>query len=85
MQKGGNKSLEGRSVQSPSLRPYQPPVPYPQRLAISKLDPRFVRFLDLLQRIYVDTPFLKAFKESPSHLRFVREIFPRKTHLKGLQ
>ena len=29
MQKGGNESLKGRSVQSPLSHPYQLPVPYP--------------------------------------------------------
>jgi len=66
LQNRGNKGLEGRTVQSPPLRPYQPPIPYPQTVAKSKLEPRFVRFLYLLRKIYVDTPFLESLKEAPS-------------------
>jgi len=45
---------------------YQSLVPYPQRLAWAKLfqlEPRFVRFLDVLKWVYADTPFLEALKK----------------------
>ena len=35
-----NQEKEGH--QSPPVRPYQPPVPYPKRLAQSKLESRMV-------------------------------------------
>ena len=54
---------------TPPTRPYQLPVPYPQRLAWSKLrqlEPRFARFLEILRRIYASSPFLEALKNAPA-------------------
>ena len=58
---------------APVVCHYAPPVPYPQRLAwtkLSMLEPRFTRFLDILKEIYVDTPFLEALCAAPSYLNF---------------
>ena len=45
-------SIEKVSLPSPIARPYQPPVPYPQRVAwakLPKLEPQFVHFLNVLR------------------------------------
>jgi len=42
------------------------------------LEPRFARFLDILKRIYVDTPFLEAFRTAPSYLKFLKELLSKK-------
>ena len=52
---------------APPILPYQPRVPYPQRLAWTKLlqlEPKYARFLEKLRRIYADTPFLKTLKNA---------------------
>ena len=62
-------------------RSYQPLVPFPYRLAwtkLSQLQPRFARFLDTLCRIYVNGPFLNALKEALAHLRFLRKLLSKK-------
>jgi len=59
---------------APPLRPYQPPVPYPQRLARAKLfqlEPKYASFLEVLKRVYADTHFLEALRQEPSCLQFV--------------
>jgi len=56
---------------APPFRPYHPLVPYPQRVAWAKLfqlEPKFVRFLDMLKQIYTDTLFLEALKSAPSYI-----------------
>jgi len=83
---GGTKREEkpsstGETSHSLIARPYQPPVPFPQRLAwtkLSQLEPRFARFLDTLRRIYASNPFLNALKEAPAHLKFLRELLTKK-------
>ena len=65
----------------PPARPYQPPVPYPQRLAWSKLhqlEPRFAQFLETLHRIYASRPFLETLKNAPAHFKFLRELLSKK-------
>ena len=75
-------SSNGKSTSTaPVARSYQPPVSYPQRLActkLSKLDPRFTRFLDILKRVYIDTPFLEALRAAPTSLKFLRELLSKK-------
>jgi len=42
-------------------------MPYPQKVAwgkLSKLEPRFARFLDVQRRIYANDPFLEALKKA---------------------
>jgi len=71
----------GKVTPPPPFYPYQSPVPYPQRVAWAKLfqlEPKFVRFLDMLKRIYADTPFLEALKRAPSYIQFLRELLSRK-------
>jgi len=66
---------------------YQPPTPYPQRVAwakLSTLEPRFVRFLDVVRRIYADAHFLKALKKAPVYFKFLRELLSRKGELEGV-
>jgi len=41
-------------------------------------EPRFVRFLDTLKRIYVCVHFLEALREAPIYLRFLRELISKK-------
>jgi len=42
------------------------------------LEPRFARFLVILKRIYVDTPFLEALRATPSYLKFLSELLSKK-------
>jgi len=62
-------SSNGKSTPTaPVARPYQPPVPYPQRLAwtkLSMLEPRFARFLDILKGIM---SILLSWRLSAQHL-----------------
>jgi len=75
-------SSNGRSSPAPPVVcPYQPPAPCPQRLAwakISMLEPKFMRFLDILSRVFVVVPFLEALKKAPTYLNFLREILSKK-------
>jgi len=51
-----NQVEEGH--QPPPVRPYQPPVPYPQKLAwakLSELQPWFAQFIDILRWVYVES------------------------------
>jgi len=74
-------SSSEETTPTPPARTYQPPVPYPQRLAWSKLcqlESRFVRFLEASRRIYASSPFLEALKNAPAHFKFLRELLSKK-------
>jgi len=68
---------------SPIARPYQPPIPFPQRAAWAKLfylELKFARFLDALRRTYADTLLLEALKKAPVYLQFLRELLFKKVN-----
>jgi len=71
---------------APPIRPYQPRVSYRQRLAWTKLlqlETKYVRFLDVLRQVYVDTPFLKTLKKAHDCLKFVRGFLSKKGEPEG--
>jgi len=49
---------------------------------LSKFEPRFMRFLNVLRRIYVSVLFLEALKEAPTYLKFLRELLFKKGELR---
>jgi len=71
---------------APYIPPYHSPVPYPQRLAWTKLlqlEPKYARFLDVLKWVYANTPFLEALKKTPDYLQFVRDFLSKKGEPEG--
>jgi len=48
-----------------------------------QLEPKFARFLDVLKRIYADTPFLEVLKKAPANLQFLRELLSKKDMFEG--
>ena len=80
-QKERRSSLIETVSPAPPIPPYQPPVPYPQRLAWAKLlqfESRYARFLDVLKRVYADTPFLEALKKGPACLQFMQDFLSKR-------
>ncbi|XP_057247482.1 uncharacterized protein LOC130589875 [Beta vulgaris subsp. vulgaris] len=54
------------------IRPYTPPVPFPQRLARAKLEKKYGKFLDILKKLHINIPFLEAISEMPSYAKFLK-------------
>ncbi|XP_057248937.1 uncharacterized protein LOC130590494 [Beta vulgaris subsp. vulgaris] len=51
------------------IKPYKPPVPFPQRLAQAKLEKKYGKFLDILKKLHINIPFLDAISEMPSYAK----------------
>ncbi|CAM8957067.1 unnamed protein product [Rhodiola kirilowii] len=70
--KGIKKGIE-------ELKPYSPPIPFPQRLAKpTKLDKEFGTFVTMLKRLYVHLPFCELIKKAPLYNKFLKEILSNK-------
>ena len=52
--------IKDTNVTSP--KPYNPPLPFPQRMAKAKLDLQFGKFLEVLKKLYINIPFIEALK-----------------------
>ena len=57
-----------------SPKSYTPPLPFSQRMAKAKLDLQFVKFLEVLKKLYINIPFTKALTQTPSYAKFLKEI-----------
>ncbi|CAM8890486.1 unnamed protein product [Rhodiola kirilowii] len=54
------------------LRPYTPPIPFPQRL--KKNDKKFSKFADMMRKLYATLPFTEVITQAPSYARFLKDI-----------
>ena len=62
-------------------KPYTPPLPLPQRMAKEKLDLQFGKLLEVLNKLYINIPFIDALSQMPSYARFLKEILSNKRKL----
>lgn len=60
------------------IKPYKPPVPFPQRLAQAKLEKKYGKFLDILKKLHINIPFLDAISEMPSYAKFLKDMLSNK-------
>ncbi|XP_058788304.1 uncharacterized protein LOC131662512 [Vicia villosa] len=61
--------------------PYKPPIPYPQRLAKSKTEAQFKKFVELLKQLNITIPFTEAITQMPSYAKFLKEFLSNKKKL----
>ncbi|KAL4271777.1 hypothetical protein GQ457_13G016270 [Hibiscus cannabinus] len=55
-----------------------PPPPFPQRLKKHKEDNQFKRFVDMLDQLHIDVPFLEAIDQTPAYAKFLKDIITQK-------
>ncbi|XP_048493054.1 uncharacterized protein LOC125493624 [Beta vulgaris subsp. vulgaris] len=88
-EKGENVEKEEPQVQVgdeaslPSSSPtktYVPPVPYPYRLE-RKLSDKFSKFLNVIEGLQINIPFLEAMSQMSDYAKFLKEILSNKRKL----
>ena len=63
--------------------PYRPPVPFPQRLAETKLNEQFAKFIDVLKQLHITIPFTEVLTQMPTYAKFLKDILSNKRSLGG--
>ncbi|GLT29119.1 hypothetical protein SLA2020_040050 [Shorea laevis] len=63
------------------VKPYVPPIPFPQRLKQHKLDKQFAKFLEVFKKLHINIPFANALAQMPSYAKFLKEILSNKRKL----
>ncbi|CAM8990443.1 unnamed protein product [Rhodiola kirilowii] len=56
------------------LKPYTPPIPFPQRLKKKSNDKQFSKFADMMRKLYVTLPFTEVITQAPSYAHFPKDI-----------
>jgi len=69
---GKETRVEGEKPATPT--PYKPKIPFPQRFAKSKLDGQFKKFIEMMNKLYIDVPFTKVMTQMPTYAKFLKEI-----------
>lgn len=63
------------------VNPYEPPIPFPQRLKKHKLDKQYRKFLEVFKKLHINIPFADALVQMPSYAKFLKDILSNKRKL----
>jgi Aspartyl protease len=76
------KSAEGQKMKEANKPPpYRPPVPFPRRLAETKLNDQFAKFVDVIKQLQITIPFTEALTQMPTYAKFLKDILSNKRSL----
>nr|GMD14738.1 uncharacterized protein LOC109174785 [Ipomoea batatas] len=70
-----------QNLNSSTVKPYVPPIPYPQRLQKRNQDNNFKRFLEVFKKLQINIPFAEALANMPSYAKYIKEIVSNKKKL----
>ncbi|XP_062113912.1 uncharacterized protein LOC133824910 [Humulus lupulus] len=78
-EKVAKKSInEKLPMKKDNLLMYQPPLPYPQRFLMKKLDELFSKFLEIFKKININIPFVDALEQMPNYVKIMKEVLLKK-------
>lgn len=63
------------------VNPYEPPIPFPQRLKKHKLDKQYSKFLEVFKKLHINIPFADSLVQMPSYVNFLKDILSNKRKL----
>jgi len=58
--------------------PYKPKIHFPQRFAKSKLDELFKKFIEMMNKLYINVPFTEVLTQMLTYAKFLKEILSNK-------
>jgi len=73
---GDETKVESENPNAPP--PYKPKISFPQRFAKSKLDYQFRKFVEMLNKPYINVSFTEALFQMTSYAKFLKEILSNK-------
>ena len=69
----------------PPLKPYEPPVPFPQRLRKQEHDHQFAKFLEMFRKLHINIPLVEAIAQMPKYAKFLKELISSKKKLQEFE
>ena len=69
------------SNQNDKVKPYVPPIPFPQRLKTQTKDANFMKFLEMFKKLELNIPVLEAISHMPNYAKFLKELVANKKRL----
>nr|XP_027071856.1 uncharacterized protein LOC113696676 [Coffea arabica] len=77
----GKEKLEENTQQMGDKTPIPPPVPFPQRLKLSRNDKEFEKFVNIFKQLHINIPFVDATLQILSYAKFLKKIMTKKRKL----
>ena len=74
--KGEETRVERDKTITPPL--FKPKIPFPQRFAKSKLDEKFKKFIEMMNKLYIDVPFTEVLTQMPTYAKLLKEFLSKK-------
>ena len=72
-------------AKAPLIRPYEPPVSYPQRLIKKEYDQQFAKFLERFKTLHINMPLMKCLSQMPKYAKFLKELISNKNRLQEFE
>ena len=66
---------------APSIQPYEPPVPYLQRLKKKEHDQQFRKFLERFKTLHINMPLVECLAQMLKYAKFLKELISNKKKL----
>jgi len=63
------------------VKPYKPPVSYPQRLVKAREEHKYSKFLEMLKKFHINIAPLEAITDMPSYVKFLKDLLSNKGKL----
>ncbi|KAJ4954666.1 hypothetical protein NE237_011449 [Protea cynaroides] len=76
---------ETQSQPPPEVKPYVPPIPFPQRLKQNKIDKQFEKFPEKFKQLHINIPFADALAQIPTYAKFLKKIMSNKQKLEDYE
>ncbi|KAL4386086.1 hypothetical protein GQ457_09G016850 [Hibiscus cannabinus] len=83
----GGQSVDAaaKSVTTQTTEDVRPPPPFPQRLKNHIEDNQFKKFMDMLDQLHIDVPFLEAIGQMPTYAKFLKVIITKKRKIERFE
>ena len=70
---------------SPPIKPYEPPVLYPQRLKKKEHDQKFTKFLERFKTLHINILLVECLAQTPKYAKFLKEPISNKKKLQEFE
>ncbi|XP_076915055.1 uncharacterized protein LOC143574283 [Bidens hawaiensis] len=66
------------------IKPYVPPIPYPNRLKKENMEAQYGKSLELFKQLHINLPFIEAISQMPKYAKFLKDVLINKRKLEEL-
>nr|XP_017250814.1 PREDICTED: uncharacterized protein LOC108221447 [Daucus carota subsp. sativus] len=84
-EKENDEQKEDEIAPKVPVKPYVPPIPFPQRLHNKKLEKQYEKFLQTFRQLHINIPFADALAQMPLYAKFLKEMLSRKRKLEDVE